>query len=149
DVTPDRYWAMSRSERADLIWTTLFVDNTPLSEAARGVVAVLTALGLDPAAPLADLRAYFGAQDLQAHVPRVLELAGISDIVMTNDPLDSAETAFWDRNAPVDRGFHAALRLDRILNDWQAHVPLLQSFGYAVEADASGKSAGEIRRFLE
>jgi hypothetical protein len=149
DVKTERYWAMSRSERADLIWTTLFVEHRPLSEATRGVVAVLTALGLDPAAPLADLRAYFAAQDLQAHVPRVLELAGISDIVMTNDPLDPAETAVWDRNAPVDRGFHAALRLDRILNDWGAHAPMLQSLGYAVDADASGTTAGEIRRFLE
>ena len=47
DVRPDQYWALGKRERADLIWRTLFVDNTPLSEATRGVIAVITSLGLD------------------------------------------------------------------------------------------------------
>jgi hypothetical protein len=148
-VRPENYWTMTRAERAELIWDTLFVEHTPLSEAARGVVAVLHALGLDPSAPLAELRAWFAAQSLREHLPRVLQLSGISDVVMTNDPLDPAESALWASGAPVDRGFHAALRLDRILNDWEAHVPSLQVQGYGVEPDATGRTAVEIRRFLE
>src|SRR4051812_47043077 len=49
-ITPDQYWTLTKTQRADLVWKTLFVDNTPLSEAARGVVAVLSALKLDSAA---------------------------------------------------------------------------------------------------
>src|SRR5947207_553178 len=45
-----RFWAMSKIEQADIIWQTLFVRNTPLSEATRGVVAVMRAFGLNPAA---------------------------------------------------------------------------------------------------
>lgn len=47
DVTPEQFWELSKTGRADLIWETLFVRRTPLSEATRGVTAVLTALGLD------------------------------------------------------------------------------------------------------
>src|SRR3989442_10318324 len=53
-ISTDDFWKLSRSQQADLIWETLFVRQTPLSEATRGVVAVLTALDLDPA--MEDLR---------------------------------------------------------------------------------------------
>src|SRR5262245_23529964 len=46
-IVPAQYWSLPLPRRADLVWQTLFVDNTPISEAARGVVAVLHALGLD------------------------------------------------------------------------------------------------------
>jgi hypothetical protein len=122
-IRPEQYWALATPERADLIWQTLFVENTPLSEAARGVVAVLTALGLDAGvASLEPLRTFFRAQDLAAHIRRVFDLAGVSDVVMTNDPLDPEEAALWESGALPDAGFRAALRLDRVLNDsaWTA-----------------------------
>src|ERR1044071_10378690 len=37
DVTYERFWRMTKTEQADLVWRTLFVENTPLSEGARGV----------------------------------------------------------------------------------------------------------------
>src|SRR3954466_12839234 len=49
-IAPAQFWELSKRRRADLIWKTLFVDNTPLSEATRGVVTVMSAFALDPAA---------------------------------------------------------------------------------------------------
>ena len=37
-VKPEQFWRMNTVEQADLVWKTLFVENTPLSEATRGVV---------------------------------------------------------------------------------------------------------------
>ena len=114
---------MTKPERADLIWKTLFKDNSPVSEAARGVVAVLSGLGLDPASPtLEPFRAFFRAQRFGDHIERVFELAGVSEVVMTNDPLDPDEAPLWESGARPEAGFRAALRLDRILNDgaWTA-----------------------------
>ena len=37
---------LSKLAQADLIWRTLFVENAPISEATRGVIAVLQAFGL-------------------------------------------------------------------------------------------------------
>ena len=38
-IKPEQYWALNMEQRADLIWKTLFVENTPISEAARGVIS--------------------------------------------------------------------------------------------------------------
>lgn len=146
----DEFWRMPRSAQADLIWETLFVRHTPLSEAAAGVVTVLAALGLDPAAPdLREARAFFRAQDPEAHLDRVLTLAGVSGIVMTNDPFDPAEAPVWTAGLPVDPRFRAALRLDLLLNDWPRACARLQALGYRVQDDLGGATLAEVRRFLD
>lgn len=148
-VTPEEYWTLSKSQQADLIWQTLFVENTPISEATRGVVAVLKAFHLPThGAALAEARAFFQHQKLEAHIPRVLEMAGLSSVIMTNDPLDSEEAPLWLREVAGDRQFHAVLRLDRVLNLWASHWQALEAQGYAVDANAPGKSLAEVRRFL-
>src|SRR5438309_7796888 len=45
-IKPDQYFALSTQQKADTIWRALFVENTPISESTRGVVAVLKAFGL-------------------------------------------------------------------------------------------------------
>jgi hypothetical protein len=123
DVRPEQYWALDTPQRADLVWQTLFVQNSPVSEATRGVIAVLTAFGLDPAAAsLEPIREFFRAQDLPGHVKRVFQLAGVDQVVMTNDPLDPAEVALWESGALAEAGFRPSLRIDRILNEgaWTA-----------------------------
>lgn len=148
-ICPQQYWTLSKSQRADLIWKTLFVENAPLSEATRGVVAVLDALGLDTApATLEPLREFFREQNLAEYVPRVFRLAGISAAVMTNDPLDPAEAALWDGEIGPDPRFHASLRLDRIVNEWSTHCGLVASQGYAVDPDGGGKTLAEVRRLV-
>ncbi|MGC2672785.1 MAG: hypothetical protein WA299_13030 [Candidatus Acidiferrum sp.] len=149
DIRPDRYWTLSKREQADAIWRTLFVENTPVSEATRGVIAVLDAFQLPTDRPdLAEARAFFKAQTIERHVQRVLEMAGVSVVVMTNDPLDPEETAVWKNGDVKHSQFRAVLRLDRILCTWSAHWQVLASQGYRVDEQASGKSAAEVRRFL-
>jgi hypothetical protein len=148
-IKPDEYWRLDKRQQADLIWRTLFVENPPVSEATRGVVAVLNAFGLDTAAAdLGEARQFFREQELTSHIRRVFELAGISEVVMTNDPLDPAEGPAWERGAEYDVQFHAALRLDRILNKWDEHWGLLAAKGYRVQAKASTETVTEVRRFL-
>jgi hypothetical protein len=122
-IRPEQYWTLAPPQHADLIWKTLFVDNSPVSEATRGAVAVLSAFGLDPGeTSLEPFRAFFRRQDLAAHIRHVFDLAGVSEVVMTNDPLDPDEAPLWESGVLPDSGFRAALRLDRVLNDgaWTA-----------------------------
>ena len=148
-ITPDRYWALSKREQADLIWKTLFIENTPLSEATRGVIAVLHAFRLNTQAKdLREAREFFKSQSLDEHITRVFELAGISEAVMTNDPLDSSEAPLWQKGVGQDKRFHPVLRLDRILNKWDAHWQILKEQGYRVDANVSGSSIDEVKRFL-
>jgi hypothetical protein len=48
DLAYEDYWALSKSQQADLVWKTLFVERPPVSEACRGVLTVLAQLGLEP-----------------------------------------------------------------------------------------------------
>src|SRR6185312_3477298 len=81
-ITPEQYWKLGKCEQADAIWRALFVENAPVSESTRGVVAVLQALGLPTDAPdLKEARAFFRAQEPVAHIRNVFELAGISEVV--------------------------------------------------------------------
>jgi hypothetical protein len=148
-VPPDRYWAMPKAQRAELVWRTLFVEQTPLSEAARGVVSTLHLLGLNPATEsLAPLREFFRDQDPAQHLSRVFALAGVGEVIMTNDPLDADEMAAWDRESAPDRRFRPALRLDRVVNEWETHHACLAARGFAVTADADASTRKEVRRFL-
>ncbi len=148
-VTPERFWQMDKTEQADLVWRTLFVENTPLSEAARGVVTVLDAFGLDTRAPdLREARAFFDSREPSEHLTRVLGLAGVSDVVMTNDPFDEREARVWEAGR-TDARFHAALRMDGLLNDWPGAASKLSALGYNVEEGFGGRTAREVRRFLD
>lgn len=148
-LTTDQYFAMSKTEKADVIWKALFVDNAPISEATRGVVAVLDSFGLPTnAKDLTEARKFFASRTLEAHISDTFRLAGISEVVMTNDPLDPAEGPLWSDGLAGHSQFHAVLRLDRILNKWADHWQILKAQGYDVNADATGNSAAEVRRFL-
>jgi len=148
DISTEKYWALSKREQADLIWKTLFVENPPVSEATRGVIAVLQALDLPTdRADLTEARRFCANQTLEAHIGKVFRLAGISEAVMTNDPLDPAEAPLW-KNADPHKLFHAVLRLDRVLEKWPEHWQKLQAEGYRVEENLTPATVAEVRRFL-
>ena len=128
----DRFWAMSKMDQADLVWKTLFVDNTPTSEAAQGIISVLDVFHLDTRArDLNEARAFFNSQNLSEHIDQVFDIAGVSGVVMTNDPLDEAESRIWKTGGNGDRRFKSSLRLDRLFNGFES------------------RSAPSIRRMLD
>ena len=148
-VTPAEYFALSKQQKADLIWRTLFVENAPVSEATRGVVSVLHAFDLPTSSSdLKKAREFFAGRAYSEHIADVFKLAGISEVVMTNDPLDPEEAPLWEKGAAAHSQFHPVLRLDRILNKWTDHYQVLQGRGYKVDEHLGGESLSEARRFL-
>jgi hypothetical protein len=148
DIAPEKYWTLSKREQADTIWRTLFVENPPVSEATRGVIAVLKALDLPTdSADLSEARKFYASQTLESHIAKVFRLAGISEAVMTNDPLDPAEAPLWKNSAP-HKLFHGVLRIDRVLEKWTDHWEKLQAEGYRVEQNLTPGTIAEVRRFL-
>jgi hypothetical protein len=146
----DQFWTMAKSEQADLVWKTLFVDNTPTSEAAQGIISVLDALGLDTRAPdLKEARAFFDSQRLADHIDHVFDIARVSGVAMTNDPFDDEERALWDRGLTGDHRFQSSLRLDRLLNDWSRAAATLSRRGISVSPDLDAETISSLRRFLQ
>ena len=149
NTTPEEYWKLSKADRAEAVWQALFVENSPISESTRGIIAVLNAFGLPTdASGLRVARRFFASQSIEPHIRKVFQLAGVSSVVMTNDPLDPEERAVWMSGGQNHPQFHSVLRLDRILWGWPNHWQQLGSEGYGVDERLSGKSVDEVRRFL-
>jgi hypothetical protein len=149
-LDPDDFFKLDKQAQADLIWKVLFVENTPLSEATRGVVAVFALLGLDPSSPnLTEAREFFAAQRLESHLDRVLKLANVEQVVMTNDLLDEDEMRIWDSFERIDSRFRAAIRMDGILNDWDSNWSVLRGKGLEIASDLSGSTLKELRSLLD
>ena len=135
DVPYDKFWALSRSQQADLIWKELFLEHSPISEACRGVLTTLHALGLDvKKRELPAIRKWFASQDADKHLTRCMELAGVKSIYMTNSPFDDLERPVWEKGHRRDERFQACLRIDPLLVAWTETAPRLARWGYDVQA---------------
>lgn len=145
----ERFWAMSKRDQADYIWRHLFIERSPVSEACRGVLTVLHALGLDVGGrDLAAVRSYFDGVSAEQYIDRVLTLSNVRAVVMTNDPFDDAERPLWMAGRETDARFLAALRIDPLLNDWPGAVGRLREWGYEVRGDLGAADVQAVRRFL-
>jgi hypothetical protein len=151
DMPYEQFWQLTKREQANLIWQTLFVEHSPISEAASGLLTVLQRLGLDTSSrDLEALRAQWAKQTMHTHMDQVMQTSGVKDIVMTNDPFDAVERKVWlEGKGNTDSRFYAALRVDTLLNDWPlAHVELAK-LGYKVAAAWTEDTKAEVRRFLK
>ena len=149
-----KFWSLSKSEQADVIWTELFVKHSPLSEACRGVLTTLSLLGLDPnEKDLAGYQAWFEQQTPEEQIDRVLSLAGVSQVTMTNNVFDDNERQRWLASSHSelcrDPRFLPVLRFDELVCDWMSAATRLNDWGYSVSDDFCAQSSGEVKRFLE
>ena len=147
--TPAEFFAMTRRQQADRIWQELFVKASPISEACRGVTTTLTALGIDVnQGSLKPAREYFADVTVDQHIRKVLELANVSQVVMTNDPFDPLERPVWLGAGCTDDRFIPALRLDGLLIFWHKNWPTLRSWGYDATGSLTPAALAGTRRFL-
>ncbi len=148
----ESFWKMSKTEQADHIWKSLFIDRTPISEACRGVVTALTKLGLDPSdKDLSRMRKWFAKQDPDKYIDRVMELSNVSSITMTNPVFDDNERNRWQHDARsihADSRFKAVLRIDPFLRDWATAAQRMSEDGFVCgRFDAT--TFENAQRFLE
>ena len=149
DGPEEKFWALSKTDQATLIWDQLFLEHSPISEACRGVLTTLNALGLDTRRrDLASIRQWFAEQQPGTYVTRCLELAGVSTVCMTNSPFDDLERPVWEKGFTRDERFQAALRIDPLLVAWNDTTPMMKRWGYDVSPDLNPRTINEVRRFL-
>jgi hypothetical protein len=144
-----KFRAMTKKEQADHIWRTLFLERSPISEACRGIVTCIRELGLDPGERNLDkIRSYFRDMWAEDYIDIVFGKTNVRQVVMTNDPFDDSERPVWNGEMQRDSRFVAALRIDRLLLDWNRSCDMLKSWGYEVEHGLGPWTLREIRRFL-
>ncbi len=143
------FWEKSKREQADFIFENLFIKRTPLSEATRGVLTVFSELGIDlSAGNLQSARKKYNEFNLSDFTDFVFEKANIKSLVMTNDIFDDYEYHLWTSDIKFDKRFKTAMRLDVLLNDYNAARYHLLEAGYDVGRTLNGIAKREIRRFI-
>ena len=149
ELSYEYFWSLPRNKQADIVWRTLFIENTPVSEVCRSIITIFSTLGLDANNDnLEYYRDYFRTVDLNDHIDNVFKLSGIDWVVMTNDPFDDKERAVWEQSKNTDCRFKAALRLDVLLNAYQTALPKMTKMGYNVQYDIDDTTVSEIKRFI-
>lgn len=156
-ITHDEFFAKPKTWQAELVFHTLFVERTPLSEACCGVVTVLTSLGLGDqlrramgrprGERLLELRAWFAAQEPNAYLERVFQQAKVKYAVMTNIPFAPEETVHWMAMPPppLTPRLKTALRVDPMLTgDWKGICAVLSRCSPPYELSLAG-----CRAFLQ
>lgn len=149
EIPYEKFWSLSKQAQAELIWEALFIQNSPISEACRGVLTTLHALGLDARKrDLPGIRQWFAQWKVEDYLARCMELGGVRKICMTNSPFDDIERPIWERGFTRDKRFVAALRIDPLLVAWGDTAPILTRWGYNVGVSLTEKTISEVRRFL-
>lgn len=147
-ITPEKFFALNKREQADIIWKALFLDRSPISEACRGVITTLMALGLSEEVTARDLesvRKFYndyrdrGPAGTEEFSEMVYVKAGVQYAIMTNIPFDSNEAQYWK---PQRRGYseryRSALRVDPLLSGDRATIEkALKSSGYDVTLEGA------------
>ena len=149
DLPYEKFWSLTKSGQADLIWNALFLQHSPISEACRGVLTTLNLLGLDvKKRDLPKLRQWFAGWQSGHYLTRCLELAKVKTVCMTNSPFDDLERPVWEHGFERDERFIAALRIDPLIVSWPATAPKLAQWGYAVTPELTEQTIAGVRRFL-
>ena len=146
------WWKLSKKKQADIIWEELFIKRSPVSEACRGVLTCVQAAGLQEALAdrnLDEIRNYYEKLSAEEHIEKVFKAAGVTKVVMTNNPFDPLESPVWlDASFKPDPRFESAFRMDDVIVGWKTAVPILNGWGYKVDEGLSAESKKELKRYL-
>jgi hypothetical protein len=149
DMTPAQWMALTTPQQARVVWQKLFVDRSPISEAARGVVTAWSRLGVPSVRDFDGVLQRFAGLSAGQMIDLIFKTANVSSVVMTNDPFHPGEQAVWNSGKKHDSRFRAALRIDPVLLQWPAYWQRVQQMGYNVSADLPESTYAEISRFLK
>lgn len=149
-ISPADFYAKSKKEQADLIWKTIFIDHTPISEAARGVLNVLKLLGIKSIPrDINEIRNYLSKFSQEEYMDIIFKKTNIDYLFMTNNPFNEAERKVWESGVEIDSRFKSALRIDDLLFDFPKVQKILEKEGMSVNANLDKPSVENLIAFLE
>jgi len=114
NINVKKFYKLTNKEKANIIWEELFQKRTPISEACKGVLTILSELSIDYMFKSFDEidseYSKLNLSDLQ-----IFKISKISKVVMTNNPYDKSEWELFRNKNWDTKKYLASLRLDDIL----------------------------------
>ena len=116
NITPNAFYDLNNKDRAKKIWEELFIKQTPVSEACKGVLTILSSFEIDYSSKSFD---QINTEYLELNLSDqdILHRSKISSLVMTNNPFDLEEWKLFEKKDWNSDVYLASLRLDDILLD--------------------------------
>ena len=147
----DDFFALQKSEQAQLVWDEIFVKRTPFSESAHGILTIFKALDIDfYSKDLSSIREQMNKLIASgSYTSKIFEISKVSRVVMTNDPFDTVEKKYWSDQKLEDKRFLSSLRLDMLINNYISVIPTLKKWGYNVDEHISGETILQLEKFVE
>ena len=114
NINIKKFYKLTNEERSNIIWEELFRKRTPISEACKGVLTILSELSIDYMSKSFDeIQSEYCKLNLSDQ--QIFKISKISQVVMTNNPFDKSEwKLFKNKNWDTNK-YLASLRLDDIL----------------------------------
>ena len=114
NITPNAFYDLNNKDRAKKIWEELFIKQTPVSEACKGVLTILSSFEIDYSSKSFD---QINTEYLELNLSDqdILNRSKISNLVMTNNPFDLEEWKLFEKKDWNSDVYLASLRLDDIL----------------------------------
>ena len=113
NINVNKFYKLTNKEKANIIWEELFQKRTPISEACKGVLTILSELSIDYMFKSFDEidseYSKLNLSDLQ-----IFKISKISKVVMTNNPYDKSEWELFRNKNWDTKKYLASLRLDDI-----------------------------------
>ena len=114
NINIKKFYSLTNEEKSNIIWEELFRKRTPISEACKGVLTILSHLSIDYMSKSFDEinneYSKLNLTDLQ-----IFKISKISKVVMTNNPFDQSEWQLFNNKKWDTKKYLASLRLDDIL----------------------------------
>ncbi len=114
NINVKNFYELTKIEKANIIWEELFLKRTPISEACKGVLTILSELSIDYMFKSFDEinteYSKLNLSDLQ-----IFKIIKISQVVMTNNPFDKSEWQLFKKKNWDTNKYLASLRLDDII----------------------------------
>ncbi len=109
---PKKFFDFSKRKRAEIVWNYLFVQNTPISEASRGVIKIMNFLKIKDYEKKTYLEVLKKFKSNKYKNKNILNKLKIKKVVMTNNPFDKKEWNIFNKKKWDKKFFKSSLRLD-------------------------------------
>lgn len=112
EMNPNKFFSLTKSKRAELIWNFLFLDRTPISETSRGLVKIFQFLNIKNYENQKYSQVLKKFKSKKYEYKDILKKLKIKKIVMTNNPFDRNEWAIFKKKNLQRNIFSSSIRLD-------------------------------------
>ena len=112
NFSPKKFFNLTKRKKDEKVWNYLFVQNTPVSEASRGVIKIMNFLKIKDYERKSYLEVLKKFSSKKYENKDILKKLKIKKVVMTNNPFDKKEWAIFNKKKWDRKIFKSSLRLD-------------------------------------